>query len=62
MYLRNLGEVTLSAPHPSQTHLTCSPEKVDKSYVEAPALPSDTPAPPKSEKEGMEDFLDDLLG
>lgn len=37
-------------------------EKVEKSYIEAPALPSDIPAPPKSEKEGLEDFLDDLLG
>ncbi|GJF00161.1 hypothetical protein PsYK624_164400 [Phanerochaete sordida] len=36
-------------------------EKGEKHYVEAPALPTDEPAKPKSEKEGMEDFLDDLL-
>lgn len=28
----------------------------------APALPTENPPPPKSEKENMEDFLDDLLG
>ncbi|KAI0789237.1 hypothetical protein C8Q75DRAFT_718644 [Abortiporus biennis] len=33
----------------------------DKSYVEAPALPTDVPQPPKSQKEDMEEFLDDLL-
>ncbi|KAH8101265.1 hypothetical protein BXZ70DRAFT_1007646 [Cristinia sonorae] len=33
-----------------------------KQYVQAPELPSDQPKRPKSEKEGMEDFLDDLLG
>jgi len=37
-------------------------EKAEKGYVEAPALPTDEPAKPKGEKEGMEDFLDDLLG
>ncbi|KAI0341215.1 hypothetical protein BDW22DRAFT_1430350 [Trametopsis cervina] len=31
-------------------------------FIEAPALPTDTPPPLKSEKEKMEDFLDDLLG
>ncbi len=34
---------------------------VHKSYAEAPALPTDV-VKPKDEKEGMEDFLDDLLG
>ncbi|KAI9057570.1 hypothetical protein FKP32DRAFT_1681428 [Trametes sanguinea] len=33
----------------------------ERSYVEAPPLPTDAPKPEKSEKEGMEDFLDDLL-
>ncbi|TCD63139.1 hypothetical protein EIP91_005898 [Steccherinum ochraceum] len=33
-----------------------------KQYVQAPELPSDTPLPPKNEKENLEDFLDDLLG
>lgn len=36
--------------------------KSEKTYVEAPALPTDTPPPPKGEKAHMEDFLDDLLG
>ncbi|EKM52540.1 uncharacterized protein PHACADRAFT_100794 [Phanerochaete carnosa HHB-10118-sp] len=36
--------------------------KAEKSFIEAPALPTDELAKPKSEKEGMEDFLDDLLG
>ncbi|KAI0799791.1 hypothetical protein BC629DRAFT_198975 [Irpex lacteus] len=36
--------------------------KGDKEYVVAPALPTENPPPPKSEKENMEDFLDDLLG
>jgi hypothetical protein len=36
--------------------------KVGKEYVEAPALPTESPLPPKTEKEDMEDFLDDLLG
>ncbi|PSS11039.1 hypothetical protein PHLCEN_2v3335 [Hermanssonia centrifuga] len=35
--------------------------KSDKAYAEAPALPTDV-VQPKGEKEGMEDFLDDLLG
>lgn len=40
----------------------CESAKLDKAYIEAPALPTDAPLPPKSEKENMEDFLDDLLG
>ena len=32
------------------------------SYIEAPPLPTEDPAPPKGEKAQMEDFLDDLLG
>ncbi|KAI0087572.1 hypothetical protein BDY19DRAFT_892967 [Irpex rosettiformis] len=36
--------------------------KGEKEYVQAPALPTETPAPSKSEKDNMEDFLDDLLG
>ncbi|KAK7680874.1 hypothetical protein QCA50_016184 [Cerrena zonata] len=34
----------------------------DKEYVDAPALPTDTPKPEKSDKQNMEEFLDDLLG
>ncbi|KAJ2988923.1 hypothetical protein NUW54_g8955 [Trametes sanguinea] len=33
----------------------------ERSYVEAPPLPTDAPKPEKSEKEDMENFLDDLL-
>ncbi|KAI0698254.1 hypothetical protein BC835DRAFT_1269268 [Cytidiella melzeri] len=36
--------------------------KTEKVYIEAPALPTEDPPPPQSEKENMEDFLDDLLG
>ena len=35
--------------------------KQEKAYIQAPALPSDSPTLPKSEKETMEEFLDDLL-
>jgi len=35
--------------------------KQEKTYVEAPPLPVDQ-KPDKPEKEGMQDFLDDLLG
>lgn len=31
-------------------------------YVQAPALPTDPPPKPHTEKDGMEGFLDDLLG
>ncbi|EMD35179.1 hypothetical protein CERSUDRAFT_116640 [Gelatoporia subvermispora B] len=34
----------------------------DRAYVEAPPLPSEPQKPLKTDKEGMEDFLDDLLG
>ncbi|KAI0350993.1 hypothetical protein OH77DRAFT_1498804 [Trametes cingulata] len=33
----------------------------DRSYVEAPPLPTEAPKPEKSEKEDMQEFLDDLL-
>jgi len=34
----------------------------ERTYVEAPPLPTETPKPDKTEKAGMEEFLDDLLG
>ncbi|KAI0060054.1 hypothetical protein BV25DRAFT_1807980, partial [Artomyces pyxidatus] len=34
----------------------------DKSYVEAPPLPTDVDRPSKAPRAQMEDFLDDLLG
>ncbi|KAL7278542.1 hypothetical protein ACG7TL_007541 [Trametes sanguinea] len=33
----------------------------DRTYLEAPPLPTDAPKPEKSEKEHLEEFLDDLL-
>ncbi|KAI8972540.1 hypothetical protein BD414DRAFT_517873 [Trametes punicea] len=33
----------------------------ERPYIEAPPLPTDAPKPEKSEKEDMQDFLDDLL-
>lgn len=36
--------------------------KPHKTLVEAPALPTDSPPVPKTEKANLEDFLDDLLG
>ncbi|KAF7795774.1 hypothetical protein EIP86_006941 [Pleurotus ostreatoroseus] len=37
-------------------------EKSEKPVIEAPALPTDGPQPVKTDKEQMEDFLDDLIG
>ncbi|KAH9916387.1 uncharacterized protein BXZ73DRAFT_92492 [Epithele typhae] len=36
--------------------------KPERGLAEAPPLPSDHPEPKKSEKEEMQDFLDDLIG
>ncbi|KAI0776722.1 hypothetical protein BD413DRAFT_227725 [Trametes elegans] len=40
---------------------TTRKQQCDRSYVEAPPLPTDAPKAEKSEKETMQEFLDDLL-
>ncbi|KAI0702572.1 hypothetical protein C8Q76DRAFT_227354 [Earliella scabrosa] len=39
-----------------------SARQTERSLVEAPPLPTETPPATKSEKENMQEFLDDLLG
>ncbi|KAH9887057.1 hypothetical protein C8Q73DRAFT_714543 [Cubamyces lactineus] len=48
-----------AAPRGAST--TARKQHTERSYVEAPPLPTDAPKPEKSEKEDMQDFLDDLL-
>ncbi|KAI0830088.1 hypothetical protein BC628DRAFT_1336843 [Trametes gibbosa] len=40
---------------------TTRKQQADRSYAEAPPLPTDAPKPEKSEKEDLQDYLDDLL-
>ncbi|GBE87039.1 predicted protein [Sparassis crispa] len=44
------------------TQLVSRVRTQERVYVEAPPLPTDQPKPERTEKEGMQDFLDDLLG
>ena len=37
-------------------------DKIEKPIIAPPELPSEVPQPVKTEKQGMEEFLDDLLG
>ncbi|KAI0632791.1 hypothetical protein C8Q77DRAFT_1262663 [Trametes polyzona] len=48
-----------SAPRGAST--SARKQHTDRTYVEAPPLPTDVPKPEKSEKEDMQEFLDDLL-
>ncbi|OSD03751.1 hypothetical protein PYCCODRAFT_193879 [Trametes coccinea BRFM310] len=48
-------------PAPRGASTSTRKQHTDRSYVEAPPLPTDAPKPEKSEKEHLEEFLDDLL-